>query len=98
MDTAILKPLYKSCGLAFISLVLVSSCTSTDLYPITDSHAKINEMQILDPMAAENNAGIVNDLDGVYGEKVITSYQEASSSPEDGRTGEVASTAMGSGG
>ena len=71
-------------------LFITSACTSVDEYPISGSLAKINETQILDPMAPENNEGIVNDLDGPYGEKVIAGYQKSNSTPEQGRESETA--------
>ncbi|WNC73320.1 hypothetical protein RGQ13_04825 [Thalassotalea psychrophila] len=70
----------------FSLLLIISGCSSNDPYPITESIAKINEKQILDPMAPENNEGIVNDLDGKYGEKVVTSYQGSSVAPSEGQT------------
>ena len=82
----------------FVAAISASGCTSTDIYPITNSLAKINEMQILDPMAPENNAGVVNDLGGKYGEKVISGYQESTADLKDARTSEMASQAMESGG
>ena len=86
-------------ALTSCSLVLVIGCSSNDPYPITESIAKINEKQILDPMAPENNEGIVNDLEGNYGEKVVASYQGSSVEPSEGKTGDQSfSTSGGSGG
>ncbi|TRX54443.1 hypothetical protein [Thalassomonas sp. M1454] len=87
----------KTIMLAIACMFCSVGCTSTDVYPITGSYAKINEMQILDPMAPENNAGIVNDLDGVYGEKVVDGYQKSAVTPKDGKVSSAASQAMDSG-
>ncbi|WNC67655.1 hypothetical protein RI845_14155 [Thalassotalea nanhaiensis] len=78
-------------------LLIITGCSSNDPYPITESIAKINEKQILDPMAPENNEGIVNDLDGVYGEKVVTSYQGSSVAPSEGQTSTNAQQLVSSG-
>lgn len=79
-----------------ISVVVLLGCTATDReYPISGAYAKINEQQILDPMAPENNAGIVNDLEGNYGKKVIESYQKGNFETKDGRTSRVAEQASG---
>ncbi len=88
----------KNIILTFTCLLCSIGCTSTDVYPISGSYAKINEMQILDPMAPENNAGIVNDLDGVYGEEVVAGYQKSADAPKDGKTSTTASQVMESGG
>ena len=78
------------------SLLSLFGCTATDRdYPISGAYAKINEQQILDPMAPENNAGIVNDLDGNYGKKVVESYQKGNFEAKDGRTSAVVEQASG---
>ncbi|NMP14878.1 hypothetical protein [Thalassotalea sp. Y01] len=63
-----------------------SGCSTIPEYPISGTYAKINEMQILDPMAPENNNGIVNELDGNYGKKAMESYKEATYVSKEGRT------------
>ncbi|QBY03439.1 hypothetical protein E2K93_03195 [Thalassotalea sp. HSM 43] len=63
-----------------------SGCSTIPEYPISGSYAKINEMQILDPMAPENNNGIVNELDADYGKKVIEAYKNSIYAPKEGRT------------
>lgn len=80
-----------------VSLVVLVGCTSTEPYPISGSYAKINEMQILDPMAPENNAGIVNDLEGNYGKQVMASYQKGNYDPKEAKTSNSAEQAMSSG-
>ena len=85
-------------NLIILSMVMFSvGCTSTNEYPISGSYAKINEMMILDPMAPENNDGIVNELDGAYGEKVVESYRASSSTPSEGKTSSGESLVSGSG-
>ncbi|WOH39194.1 hypothetical protein RI844_08215 [Thalassotalea fonticola] len=81
-----------------ITIAMLVGCTSTNEYPISGAYAKINEQQILDPMAPENNAGIVNDLDGNYGKKVINSYQTGNYESKEGRTSATAQKALNSGG
>ncbi|WP_068545746.1 hypothetical protein [Thalassotalea crassostreae] len=80
----------KRLGFLSLALLFTVSCTSVNEYPISGSYAKINEKQILDPMAPENNEGIVNNLDGSYGEGVVASYKKASTAPTEGRTSENA--------
>jgi hypothetical protein len=64
----------------------ISACSSMDReYGISGAYADIKEKQILDPMAPENNAGVVNTLQGNVGNKVITNYQSSTYSPKDGR-------------
>lgn len=74
----------------FIGLILSATlfgCATNDPYPISGSLAKINEKQILDPLAPENNAGIVNNLNGKVGEKIISGYRESISPPKEGQQG-----------
>ncbi len=52
---------------------------------ISGTYADIKQMQILDPMAPENNAGVVNSLQGNVGKKVMTGYQKSTYSPKEGR-------------
>lgn len=74
--------------IAFSTILMLSGCaTNNDPYPISGSLAKINEKQILDPLAPENNAGIVNDLNGKVGEKIIEGYRNSISAPEEGQQG-----------
>jgi hypothetical protein len=68
-----------------------SSDISNDLeYGISGTYAEIKAMQILDPMAPENNAGIVNALEGNVANKVIKGYQGSTYAPKEGRTATTA--------
>lgn len=55
-------------------------------YDISGTYAEINEMQILDPMAPENNAGVVNSLEGNVANKIMKGYQTSTYSPKEGRS------------
>lgn len=73
--------------IAFPTILLLWGCAANEPYPISGSLAKINEKQILDPLAPENNAGIVNDLNGKVGEKIVAGYRESISPPKEGQQG-----------
>ena len=69
-----------------ISLIIaISACSVDQNREISGAYADINKMQTLDPMAAENNAGVVNSLEGNVGKKVMTGYQQATYSAKEGR-------------
>ena len=63
----------------------ISACSMDQEHEISGAYADINQMQILDPMAPENNAGVVNSLEGNVGKKVMKGYQESTYSPKEGR-------------
>ncbi|MFT6987464.1 MAG: subtilase family serine protease [Psychromonas sp.] len=73
-------------SIAIISLTIaISACSVNPEYGISGAYADINQMQILDPMAPENNSGVVNSLEGNLAKKVITGYQSATYSAKEGR-------------
>ncbi|WP_022942109.1 hypothetical protein [Psychromonas hadalis] len=73
-------------SLSMITLTMVMTACSIDQnHEISGTYADIKEMQILDPMAPENNAGVVNALNGVVGQKVMQGYQATTYSPKEGR-------------
>lgn len=74
-------------AICLLFLIFGLSACSNDLeYDISGSYAEINEMQILDPMAPENNAGVVNSLEGNVANKVMKGYQTSTYSPKEGRS------------
>ena len=75
----------KNSILLISSIVILSACSLDQEHEISGAYANIKQIQILDPMAAENNAGVVNSLDGNVGKKVIKGYQETTYSPKEGR-------------
>lgn len=66
-------------------LIAVSACSIDQKREISGAYADIKQMQILDPMAPENNVGVVNSLEGNVGQKVIKGYQATSYLPKEGR-------------
>lgn len=79
-----MKTIKKS--ILLISLIIaISACSVDQQHEISGTYADINQMQTLDPMAAENNAGVVNSLEGNVGKKVMTGYQETTYSAKEGR-------------
>jgi hypothetical protein len=69
-----------------ISLTItLTACSIDQNHEISGTYADINEMQILDPMAPENNAGVVNSLHGIVGQKVMQGYQTSTYFPKEGR-------------
>ena len=69
-----------------ILTLTLTACSIDQKREISGTYADINEMQILDPMAPENNAGVVNSLEGNVAQKVMQGYQNSTSSPTEGRT------------
>ena len=70
----------------FVIFALSACSNSNDReYGLSGTYAKINKMQILDPMAPENNAGVVNALEGNVAHKVIKGYQANTYAPKEGR-------------
>lgn len=65
--------------------IAVSACSMDQQREISGAYADIKQMQILDPMAPENNVGVVNSLEGNVGQKVIKGYQATSYLPKEGR-------------
>ena len=63
----------------------ISACSMDQEHEISGAYTDINQMQILDPMAPENNAGVVNALEGNVAKKVMTGYQKSTYSPKAGR-------------
>lgn len=63
----------------------ISACSMDQEHEISGAYADINRMQILDPMAPENNAGVVNSLEGNVAKKVMNGYQKGTYLPKAGR-------------
>ena len=63
----------------------LSACSLDQEHEISGANAAITQMQILDPMAPENNAGVVNSLEGNVAKKVMNGYQKSTYSPKEGR-------------
>ena len=63
----------------------ISACSIDQEHEISGNYADIKEMQILDPMAPENNAGVVNSLQGNVAKKAVDGYQKSTYSPKEGR-------------
>lgn len=86
-----MKIFKNSICLLFVIFALSACSKSNDLeYGISGTYAKINKMQILDPMAPENNAGVVNALEGNVAHKVIKGYQASTYAPKEGQTATTA--------
>lgn len=66
-------------------IIAISACSVDQEHQISGAYADINAMQILDPMAPENNNGIVNSLEGNVGQKAMKGYQASTFSPKEGR-------------
>ncbi|MFT6926226.1 MAG: hypothetical protein ACJAZP_001827 [Psychromonas sp.] len=82
-----MKTFKNSICLLFVIVALSACSNSNDLeYGLSGTYAEINKMQILDPMAPENNAGIVNSLEGNVANKVMKTYQGSTYQPKEGRT------------
>lgn len=71
----------------FILLLTVglSACSLDQEHEISGVYADIKQMQILDPMAPENNAGVVNSLDGNVAKQVMNGYQKSTYTSKEGR-------------
>ncbi len=80
-----------------MGVAAMTGCSSVDIYPVSGSYAQIKEKQILDPMAPKNNAGVVNDLEGNYGKKVIGNYQKSAVNPAEGKNNSGAGKIISSG-
>lgn len=86
-----MKIFRNSICLLFVIFALSACSNSNDLeYGTSGTYAEINARQILDPMAPENNAGIVNSLEGNVANKVIKGYQGSTYAPKEGRTATTA--------
>jgi len=79
-----MKTIKKSIYLVILIFTL-SACSIDQKREISGAYADINKMQMLDPMAAEKNAGVVNSLEGNVAKKVMKGYQEATYSTKEGR-------------
>ncbi|RTR33779.1 hypothetical protein EKG39_06395 [Shewanella atlantica] len=64
---------------------LLIGCAELNDFPMEQSYQQMKNMQILDPGAAERNDGIVGELEGNYGEKVMQAYRESSEAPKSAR-------------
>lgn len=71
--------------LLLLLTVALSACSIDQEHEISGAYADIKQMQILDPMAPENNAGVVNALEGNVAKKVVEGYQQSTYSPKEGR-------------
>ena len=79
-----MKKIINAIAIISMSVTLVA-CSIDQEREISGTYADINELQILDPMAPENNAGVVNSLDGNVAKKVMQGYQTSTYSPKEGR-------------
>lgn len=81
----------------FILLLTVglSACSLDQEHEISGAYAGIKQMQILDPMAPENNAGVVNPLEGNVAKGVMNGYQKSTYSAKEGRDLATATLDMG---
>jgi hypothetical protein len=81
-----MKTFKNSICLSFLIFAL-SACSNINdrEYGISGTYAEINKMQILDPMAPENNAGVVNSLEGNVANKAMKTYQGSTYAPKEGR-------------
>jgi hypothetical protein len=75
----------KNTILILLSAIAVSACSIDQEHEISGNYADIKEMQILDPMAPENNAGVVNALEGKVAKQAMTGYQKSTYLPKEGR-------------
>jgi hypothetical protein len=80
-----MKTLISLLSMIFLTMMM-TACSIDQKREISGTYADINEMQILDPMAPENNAGVVNSLEGNVAKKAMLGYQTSTYSPKDGRT------------
>ncbi|MEH6453819.1 MAG: hypothetical protein V7782_12365 [Psychromonas sp.] len=79
-----MKKLINAISIISMSVTLVA-CSIDQEREISGTYADINALQILDPMAPENNAGVVNSLDGKVANKVMNGYQKSTYAPKEGR-------------
>lgn len=70
--------------MVFFSLWLVG-CVQEPNYQLSASTDYVKEIQILDPDAPARNDGISNELNGKYGQKVISAYHDSAYVPNDAR-------------
>lgn len=75
----------KNSILILLLTVGLSACSLDQEHEISGAVADIKQVQILDPMAPENNAGIVNSLEGNLAKQVVEGYQKNTYSPKEGR-------------
>lgn len=75
----------KHISLISLMLPLLFGCIQTPDYQLSASTRHLKEIQILDPQAPELNEGVINDLSGSYGERIIKSYQQSSYNAKDAR-------------
>jgi|GEM_PF-3274108 len=66
-------------------IIGISACSLDQEHEISGAYADIKQMQILDPMAPENNAGVVNALEGNVAKQTMNGYQKSTYSPKEGR-------------
>jgi len=66
-------------------IIAVAACSVNPEYGISGTYADIKQMQVLDPMAPENNSGVVNSLEGNLGKKIMSGYQSTTYSVKEGR-------------
>jgi hypothetical protein len=63
------------------ALLLLSACANQYDFVMNDSYQQIRQVQILDPGAAQRNDGIVLNLEGNYGRRVMLEYRNSNVSP-----------------
>ncbi|WP_255555014.1 hypothetical protein [Moritella sp. 24] len=67
----------KNINLIVFVLPMLFACNQAPDYHLASSTLHIKEIQILDPHAPETNDGIINELDGNYGESIIRNYKQS---------------------
>jgi len=63
--------------LVVIASSLLTACVSQPHYRLSASSEHIKSVQTLDPGAPERNDGILNTLEGNYGNKVMSIYRKS---------------------
>ncbi|MFT5674487.1 MAG: hypothetical protein ACI808_000406 [Paraglaciecola sp.] len=65
---------------------LLFGCVQEPNYTLSASTLYLKEIQILDPGAPVKNDGIITELQGKYGEKVMNTYQNSAYEAKSART------------
>ncbi|QSX39162.1 hypothetical protein JYB85_16340 [Shewanella sedimentimangrovi] len=66
--------------------MMLSACANMHDFSMNDSYHQVKRVQILDPEAAERNDGLILNLEGNYGRKVMVTYRESSVAPASATT------------
>ena len=65
---------------------LLFGCAQDPEYTFSESTSHLKEIQILDPGAPVKNDGIITELTGQYGEKVMQVYRNSAYEAKSART------------